>query len=83
MKLLNTEFEYRQWMEKDYFHLDEKYPSVFEPDELEREILHQMPDQFPCIVFVVKGPSPLEPEALQFVYRSQVEDWARLFGIFD
>lgn len=83
MKVLNTEFEYRQWMEKEYFQFDDKFPSIFEPDELERELLNQMPHQFPCIVFVVKGPRPSEPETLQFIYRDQVEKWAKILGIIN
>ncbi|WP_122095939.1 hypothetical protein [Rahnella sp. Larv3_ips] len=83
MKVLKSEFEYREWMEKDYFHLEEGYPSVLEPDELERELLHQMPDQFPCIVLVVKGPRPVEPEGLQFIYSAQVQEWAKQFGVID
>lgn len=70
-------------MEKDYFHLEEGYPSVLEPDELERELLRQMPDQFPCIVLVVKGQRPVEPEGLQFIYSAQVQEWAKKFGIID
>ena len=55
MKLLNNEFEYREWIVKGYLHLDEEFPSVFEPDELEREILRQAPKEFPCLAQIVEG----------------------------
>lgn len=81
MKLLNTEFEYRHWMVKDYLHLDEDFPSMFGPDELERELIHQMPKEFPCLAQLTKGANGLEPEAVNFIYRSQVEEWAKLLGV--
>lgn len=81
MKLLNNEFEYREWMHKGYLHLDEEFPSVFGPDELEREILRQAPKEFPCLVQLVGGESAYSLQSVQFIYRSQIEEWAKLFGI--
>ncbi|WP_314722362.1 hypothetical protein [Rahnella variigena] len=81
MKLLNNEFEYREWMHKVYLHLDEEFPSVFGPDELEREILRQAPKEFPCLVQLVGGESAYSLQSVQFIYRSQIEEWAKLFGI--
>lgn len=83
MKLLNNEFEYREWMVKDYLHLDEEFPSVFEPDELERELLNLMPKEFPCLVDLLPGPNNFVQESITFIYRSEVEEWAKLLGIIN
>lgn len=81
MKLLKNEFEYREWMVKDYLRLDEEYPSLFEPDELERELINQMPIGFPCLVNLISGIKTFEPQSITFIYRPDVEQWAKLFGI--
>jgi hypothetical protein len=81
MKLLNNEYEYREWVVKGYLHLDEEFPSVFEPDELEREILRQAPKEFPCLAQIVEGEGAYSLQTVQFIYRSQIEEWAKLFGI--
>ncbi|TPG62574.1 hypothetical protein [Ewingella americana] len=83
MTLLRNEYEYRTWMEREFFGIADDSLSVFEPDELERELLHQMPEQFPCIALIVKGPSPYEPEAVKFISRSQVEEWAKAMGMIN
>ncbi|MBU9809598.1 hypothetical protein J1785_07530 [Rahnella sp. SL6] len=81
MKLLKNVYEYRDWMIKDFLHLDDTFPSVFEPDEIEIDILRQAPKEFPCLVQLVEDESGNYPQFFQFIYRSQVEEWARLFGI--
>ena len=83
MKLLNNEFEYREWMHKGYLHLDEEFPSLFDAneDELEREMLRRAPKEFPCLAQVVEGEGLYSPPSIQFIYRSQIEEWAKLFGI--
>jgi len=81
MKLLSNEFEYREWIVKDYLHFDEEFPSIFEPDELEREILRLAPKEFPCLAQLVENESDYPIQSVQFIYRSQVESWAKLFDI--
>jgi len=81
MKYLNNEFEYRNWMTKDFLGEDDEALSLFEPDVLEREILRQMPAEFPCIVYEEKGHDPLEPGLAKFISRNQVAEWAKLMGI--
>jgi len=81
MRLLNNEFEYREWMVKGYLKFDEEFPSVFGSDELEREILRQTPKEFPCLAQLVEGENGYSLQSVQFIYRSQIEEWAKLFGI--
>lgn len=81
MKLLTNEFEYREWMLNGYLHLDEEFPSLFDADELEREMLRRAPKEFPCLAQVVEGEGLYSPPSIQFIYRSQIEEWAKLFGI--
>jgi hypothetical protein len=80
MKLLKNEFEYKLWMTHDFLRLDEGLSTLFDPDLLEREILAQMPEQFPCIACIVKGLSLFEPDEAKFIYRPQIEEWSRLMS---
>lgn len=82
MKFLKNEFEFRQWIAKNYFPADEGYPSVLSPDELEIEILKNMPKNFPCLARVVNGINPNEQEVIEYFYRSDVEEFAKSFGIY-
>ena len=83
MKLLSNKFEYRKWMLEGYLHLNEEFPSVFNEDELEREILRQAPNEYPCLVRIVGGEGAYSLQYVQFIYRSQIEEWAKLFGIIN
>ncbi|WP_122095938.1 hypothetical protein [Rahnella sp. Larv3_ips] len=78
MKLLKNEFEYKMWMTYDFLRLDEGLSPLFDHDLLERELLAQMPEQFPCIAYIVKGPSLFEPDEARFIYRPQLEEWSQL-----
>lgn len=81
MKMLHNEFEYRKWMVKDYLHLGGEFPSFFEPDELERELLKQMPKEFPCLARLERGANNHGPDAVKFLYRAEILEWAKLLGI--
>lgn len=81
MKLLSNQAEYREWMVGDYLQLNGKFSSVFSHDELEILLINQMSREFPCLINLVKGPNIYEPESITFIYRSEVEEWAKLFGI--
>jgi len=80
MKLLKNELEYKLWMTHDFLRLDEGLSPLFDPNLLERELLAQMPEQFPCIACIDKGPSIFEPDEAKFIYRPQLEEWTQLMG---
>jgi len=80
MKLLKNEFDYKMWITYDFLRLDDGLFSLFDYDLLERELIAQMPEQFPCIACIVKGPSIFEPDEAKFIYRPQLEEWTQLMG---
>lgn len=81
MKLLKNEFGFRLWMTHDFLRLDEGLSPLFDNDLLERELLAQMPQQFPCVACIIKGSSLFEPDEVRFLYRPQVEELAMCMGI--
>lgn len=81
MKLIKNEFEFRLWMTHDFLQLEEGLSPLYDPDLLQREITAQMPSEFPCIAYIVRGSSIYEPENAKFLYKHQVEEWAKIMGI--
>jgi hypothetical protein len=81
MKLLKDEEAFRTWMTQDYFNCHGDIPPAFEAGELEGEIIRQMPENYPCLVFVLEDVINKEPEVLRFVTDEQVREWAKIMGI--
>ncbi|POZ13689.1 hypothetical protein C3Z09_21950 [Lelliottia aquatilis] len=81
MKILKNEFEYRNWMAKNYLCIEDTVTYILSPDEVEEELLRQMPEQFPCILLIVAAKNPSEYSAIYFLYRSQIQEWAIEMGI--
>ncbi|RJT37411.1 hypothetical protein [Rahnella woolbedingensis] len=81
MKLLKDEEAFRTWMTEDYFNCQSDLPPTFEAGELEGEVIRQMPDNYPCLVFVLEEAVNTEPQALRFVTCEQVREWAKIMGI--
>mgnify|MGYP003612456504 FL=1 len=81
MKLLNNESEYREWMTKDYLYIDDGFPQMLEAGEIENELVRHMPVNYPCIVLEIKGMRLYDTDIIEFIYRSQVEEWAKLLAI--
>lgn len=80
MKLIHNELEYRDWMIKNVLLTDDDIYCIFSPDEQEEQLLIHMPEQFPCIAILIPGKDHREPVKPWFLYRSQIEEWANLFG---
>lgn len=83
MKLLKDEKAFRTWMTEDYFNCHDGVPPAFEEGELEAEVIRQMPENYPCLVFVLDDVVNKEPEVLRFVTCEQVTEWAKMMGIID
>lgn len=81
MKLLNNEFDYKMWMTYDFLRLDDSLSPLFDHDLLERELLAQMPHEFPCVACITRGASAYEPDVAKFLYRNEVEEIAKSMGI--
>jgi hypothetical protein len=81
MKLLRNEFDYKMWMTYDLLRLDDSLSSLFDHDLLERELLAEMPHEFPCIACIIRGESTFEPDVAKFLYRDEVEEIAKGMGI--
>ncbi|MBF7956148.1 hypothetical protein [Rahnella victoriana] len=80
MKLLKNEFDYKMWMTYDLLRLDDSLSPLFDHDLLDRELLSQMPREFPCIACIIRGEGPFEPDVAKFLYREEVEEIAKGMG---
>lgn len=81
MKLITNVSDCRQWMIEDFLHIGDDPYCIFSPDELEEELLLQMPKKYPCIAMVVDGNNHWEEKKAIFLYQEQIEEWATLFGM--
>lgn len=78
MKLIKNEGEYRDWMIRDYLHLDDEASlySYLSPEELDGDLIKNRPLKYPCIGLITYGDSVIEPAVTQFLYQDQIEEWA-------
>lgn len=78
MKLIKNEGEYRDWLIKDYLHLEDEASlySYLSPEELDDDLIKNMPLKYPCIGLITYGNSNIEPAVTQFLYQDQIEEWA-------
>ncbi|CAM4265544.1 MULTISPECIES: hypothetical protein [Lelliottia] len=85
MKLIKNESEYRDWMIKDYHHLEDEsfLYSYLSPEELDDELIKNMPLKYPCIGLITYGNSTIEPAVTQFLYQDQIEEWANIMKQLD
>lgn len=81
MKIINNEFEYKNWMIKEFLHIEDDLYCILSPEELEAELLNQMPEQFPCIALLVAAENHNEMATIRFLYRDQIEEWAAAMGL--
>lgn len=83
MHLINNALEYRSWMIKEFFGIEDE-ASVFSylsPEELESELFRQRPVQFPCIAFIAQRSEVEDLAILQFFYRDQIIEWATAMNL--
>jgi len=82
MFMIKNDFEYRDWMMKTYFCLDDiQGETLLTAEELEDFLFDSRPASYPCLGMVTPSVGmPLENE-ISFVYSDQVSIWAKEMGV--
>lgn len=83
MKKICNVSDYRNWMLDDYLHISDDIYCILSADELEEELLHHMPEQFPCLAILWPDDDCPRLTKTSFLYPAQVEKWATLLEIID
>ena len=62
-------------------HLGDRSQCILSPDEMESELLLQMPEEFPCIVLLPPWEVTNASGNICFLYRNQIKDFAIAMGL--
>lgn len=74
MKILRNQYEYHQWMITSFLDAGtlECLLDLLPMEDIEQELIAQMPDAFPCVVYVGPGSFINEPEKPMYLSAEQI-----------